>query len=88
MAFKFTVSSREGERTLVLEELAEFETEGREFLGEGYGVNVEHCAFMGAKYCEGFLGRVRGYRIFHGFDETLEALRTAQPGAIRVDFYG
>jgi hypothetical protein len=76
-----------GREKVTIDKITEDETEGKELIGTAYGMNVNHCLYMGSKHCKDFRERAKWYVLTRDGDEDLEELKLKQPGSIRIDFY-
>jgi len=74
--------------TLSLEEITTNEHEGKELIGKAYGLNINHCVYLGTRHCKDFLERVKWYYISNDEDAHLKELRAVQLETIKVEFYG
>tara|TARA_Y100000310_G_scaffold82715_1_gene79332 strand:+ start:38796 stop:39086 length:291 start_codon:yes stop_codon:yes gene_type:complete len=69
-----------------LQEITIEEKAGKEFLGAAYGIDLNHCALLGAKYCQNF-HNARWYHVAQDSDRHLEEIRKRQPSTLKIEFY-
>jgi hypothetical protein len=79
----FTLIRRSGEITRTIEEITKDEAKSKVSLGVGSGLDLNHCIYLGAKYCKktkDFPADVKYYRICHPEEHDMQ-------GRITVEFY-
>lgn len=76
------------EHRISIDEITADERADKELLGKADGRDMGHCVYIGARYGESFLERVRWYYLSKEEDALLKNLRKTQPESVRVEFYG
>ncbi|HLC53867.1 MAG TPA: hypothetical protein VJK03_04965 [Candidatus Nanoarchaeia archaeon] len=77
-----------------LQEMSEKEAQKKHLplLGQPWGASLEHCIFLGLKYCEDFEKKVRYYGIRRNLDPSdyrYQLSRVPLPHPlVAIDFYG
>ena len=72
--------------TIKIEEISAEEARNRRPAGSAYGIDLNHCIYLGLKHGDRFAERVRSYRIIED-GKQLEKMRRFQPQTICVQFY-
>jgi len=83
-SYTFTIIKAKGEIKKTLEEITKEDSKNKKSLGTGSGIDLSHCIYLGAKYCnqtKDFLKDVKYYRICPPEEHPKLS------GAITVQFY-